>query len=83
MPVFVYTDVCLYIDVWSIVVISHTPHGVRIGGDYYWPYSHSRGRANNLRLFALRSANKASQTGNSKFICTISVWKCSKTYRPR
>ena len=30
MPVFVYTDVCLYIDVWSIVVISHTPHGVQI-----------------------------------------------------
>jgi len=39
---------------------SHTPRGVGIGGGNYWAYSHSGGRANNLRLFALQSANKAS-----------------------
>jgi len=42
------------------VVISHIRRGARIGGGYYWPYLHSGERANNLRLFALRSANKAS-----------------------
>ena len=45
---------------WYIVVISHTPRAVRIGGGYYWHYSHSAGRTNNHCLFALRSANKAS-----------------------
>jgi len=45
---------------WFTVVISHTPCGVWIGGGYYWPYSHSGVRTNNLRLFALWSANKAS-----------------------
>jgi len=26
---------------WSIMEISHTPRGVRLGGGFYWPYSHS------------------------------------------
>jgi len=33
---------------------------VQVGGGYHWPYSRSGGRANNLCLFTLRSANKAS-----------------------